>query len=57
MYMMVASQQHLMVVLSHLDAYSITLIDVVTDGGVMMLTFDQSLPVDLAEHLELIEVT
>lgn len=56
MYRMPASQQQLMVVLAHLDAYSITLLDVTTDGTDMTLTFDQPLPADLAEHLELTEV-
>ncbi len=56
MYRMPASQQHLMVVLEHLDAYAITLLGVTTDGTDMTLTFDQPLPVELAEHLELTEV-
>lgn len=57
MYRMAASQQHLMVVLGHLDAWSITLVDVVTEGDEMIITLDAAVPADEAEHLELIEVT
>lgn len=55
-YEMAASQRHLMEVLAHLDAWSITLIDVTTDGDRMLVTLDAALPPEDAEHLELTEV-